>query len=350
MATKKATYQYDNGSGWDEIMFKTTADQVVESSSRRFVSDAEKSTWNGKANASHTHSYLPLSGGSLTGNLTVNANISASTISATSTIATNGGINAKGTITGHTINATNGMSVAGSEICAGKTSTGSYFNRVPIIGSDGAVEVGRFMDWHYSGTENKDYHLRLEVPDWNCLFVNGGLRVTSTFYPNSNGGIDVGQSGTRFRTVYCTTVNQSSDKKFKEDIVYLDDVPTTYSNRNTNTNIFKKFITDDLKIASYKFIQPEARTINEDENCPFEQGPKPWDNQIGFIAQDVYETEVGKHFVYEENGDYSFSPSGFTTVIAKALQEEIRERDEQINSLKDEINALKEILLKNNIS
>ena len=273
---------------------------------------------------------------SFPGTVTASKSLNSETINATSTIATNGGINAKGTITGHTIKATNGMSVAGSEICAGKTSAGSYFNRVPVIGSDGAVEVGRFMDWHYSGTENKDYHLRLEVPDWNCLFVNGGLRVTSTFYPNSNGGIDVGQSGTRFRTVYCTTVNQSSDKKFKEDIVYLDDVPTTYSNRNTNTNIFKKFITDDLKIASYKFIQPEARTINEDENCPFEQGPKPWDNQIGFIAQDVYETEVGKHFVYEENGDYSFSPSGFTTVIAKALQEEIRERDEQINSLKEQ--------------
>lgn len=274
---------------------------------------------------------------SFPGTVTASGSLNSETINATSTIATNGAVTAKGTITGYTINATNGMSVAGSEVCAGKTSAGSYFKRVPVIGSDGAIEVGRYMDWHYSGTENKDYHLRLEVPDWACLFVNGGLRVTSTLYPNSNGGIDVGQSGTRFRTVYCTTVNQSSDKKYKEDIVYLDDVPTTISNRSTNTNIFKKFITDDLKIASYKFVQPEVKAINDDdENYPFDQGPKPWDNQIGFIAQDVYETEVGKHFVYEENGDYSFSPSGFTTVIARALQEEIRERDEQINSLKEQ--------------
>ena len=34
MATKKATYQYDNGSSWDEIMFKTTADQVVLNSGK----------------------------------------------------------------------------------------------------------------------------------------------------------------------------------------------------------------------------------------------------------------------------------------------------------------------------
>lgn len=52
MAIKKATYQYDNGTTWDEIMFKTTADQVVEDSSRRFVSDTEKDTWNKKADKS----------------------------------------------------------------------------------------------------------------------------------------------------------------------------------------------------------------------------------------------------------------------------------------------------------
>ena len=46
MATKKATYKYDNGTDWDEIMFKTTADQVVESTTKRFVSDTEKSNWN----------------------------------------------------------------------------------------------------------------------------------------------------------------------------------------------------------------------------------------------------------------------------------------------------------------
>ena len=49
MAIKRATYQYDNGIEFDEIMFKTTADQVVEDNSRRFVSDDEKTKWNGKA-------------------------------------------------------------------------------------------------------------------------------------------------------------------------------------------------------------------------------------------------------------------------------------------------------------
>ena len=52
MAIKKAIYKVDNGSGFDEIYFKTSAEQIEESSSRRFVTDTEKSNWNGKASTS----------------------------------------------------------------------------------------------------------------------------------------------------------------------------------------------------------------------------------------------------------------------------------------------------------
>ena len=47
--------------------------KVYEDSTHRFVTDTEKSTWNGKAEKNHTHSYLPLSGGTITGSLKVNA-------------------------------------------------------------------------------------------------------------------------------------------------------------------------------------------------------------------------------------------------------------------------------------
>ena len=42
---------------------------IKTDASNRLVSDTEKSTWNGKANANHTHSYLPLTGGRVTGQL-----------------------------------------------------------------------------------------------------------------------------------------------------------------------------------------------------------------------------------------------------------------------------------------
>ena len=40
---------------------------ITQDASNRFVTDAEKTTWNGKVDASHTHSYLPLSGGTIGG-------------------------------------------------------------------------------------------------------------------------------------------------------------------------------------------------------------------------------------------------------------------------------------------
>lgn len=42
---------------------------ITPDATHRFVTDTEKSTWNGKANASHTHPYLPLTGGTMSGNV-----------------------------------------------------------------------------------------------------------------------------------------------------------------------------------------------------------------------------------------------------------------------------------------
>lgn len=56
------------------------ATQVTQDATHRFVTDAEKTKWNGKSDA-HSHPYLNLAGGTLTGALTVN-----STIKATGTV------------------------------------------------------------------------------------------------------------------------------------------------------------------------------------------------------------------------------------------------------------------------
>ena len=45
-------------------------------------------------------------------------------------------------------------------------------------------------------------------------------------------------------------------------------------------------------------------------------------------------------FVYGEDGNMNYSPSGFTTVIAKALQEEIISRDIEIEKLEARIAKL----------
>jgi len=55
MAIKKAIYRVDNGTDFDQIYFETLPDMVIQDSKNRFVTDIEKSTWNGKAPGSHKH-------------------------------------------------------------------------------------------------------------------------------------------------------------------------------------------------------------------------------------------------------------------------------------------------------
>ena len=87
-----------------------------------------------------------------------------------------------------------------------------------------------------------------------------------------------------------------------------------------------------------------------------EEGRVKADSQIGFIADDIINTEVGKTFLYEftetaeqdkstGEADLMYSPAGFTSVIAKALQEEIQKREElekEVFNLKNELESIKE--------
>lgn len=41
---------------------------------------------------------------------------------------------------------------------AGETSS---FGKIPVVGSDGVVEIGRYIDFHYSSNSNVDYNIRL---------------------------------------------------------------------------------------------------------------------------------------------------------------------------------------------
>jgi hypothetical protein len=51
MAIRKFTMKNRNGSVWDELYPKTSADQVITDTSNRFVTDGDKIAWNGKEDA-----------------------------------------------------------------------------------------------------------------------------------------------------------------------------------------------------------------------------------------------------------------------------------------------------------
>lgn len=181
--------------------------------------------------------------------------------------------------------------------------TTRWFNKIAPVMSDGVMEVGRYIDFHKASSDPADFTVRLDA--------NGSVLWCST------------------------TIQQASDKNMKEDIQYLDEMPMMYS-RNSSS-MFKDFIKD-FRFATFRYKGAEQGTF-------------------GFIAQDVEDSPVGQLMVSEYDREIidkkinkvigtektlSFDLSAYTTVVAKGLQETIKELDD----LKEENKELKNRIIK----
>ena len=200
----------------------------------------------------------------------------------------------------------------------------AWWNSVITIASDGVSEVGRYLDFHQGSNNTSDYNCRLETNSGN-LICSGSIQ-------------------------------QNSDAYLKENIVYIDEIiedlveeepqrPVTYSSRETAINYemihpFKDFIRNSLRTATFNY----KRSSN---------------NTFGFIAQDINEHKIGQLFIKEYEKEIidkslsldenrvigtkktlAFDLNAFSTVIAKALQEEIISRDIEIEKLEARIAKL----------
>ena len=126
----------------------------------------------------------------------------------------------------------------------------------------------------------------------------------------------------------------TSDKKYKENIIYIDELlnneimTLSLDNNTQQETLFLDFIKNDFRPALYNYTSESGEEQLADE-------------QIGFIANDIIDTEVGKTFLYDygTNGESEimFSPIGYTTVIGRALQEEIMVRENKIAELENRI-------------
>lgn len=176
--------------------------------------------------------------------------------------------------------------------------TTRWFNKIAPVMSDGVMEVGRYIDFHKASSDPADYTVRLDA--------NGSVLWCST------------------------TIQQASDKNMKEDIQYLDEMPMMYS-RNSSS-MFKDFIKD-FRFATFRYKGAEQSTF-------------------GFIAQDIEDDPVGQLMVSAFDREIidkkinkvtgtertlSFDLSAYTTVVARGLQETIKELDD----LKEENKELK---------
>lgn len=181
-----------------------------------------------------------------------------------------------------------------------------WHTRLAPVMSDGVMEVGRYIDFHKDNVSSVDYNVRLDATGTN---------------------------------LWCsTTIAQASDRKMKENIEYLDDEIMTTSLDEVKKNKFKDFIKD-FKFATFNYKGSDGRSF-------------------GFIAQDFIKTEVGQFFIKEipievinketgeikEEDSMCFGLADYTTVVAKALQEEIREKDKKIYELENRIADIEKLI------
>ena len=174
---------------------------------------------------------------------------------------------------------------------------GDWTCLLPTVAKDGVMEIGKYIDFH-NISSTADYDVRLTGD-------SGKLTCSGTFA-------------------------QGSDRALKENIHYIDEDYAMFANvKDANKNQFKDFIKNDLKVATYNYKNVD-------------------DTVIGFIAQDIYDNDIAKFFVKEVETDegtmLNFDLSGYTTIVAKALQEEIIEKDKKIEELENRLRLIEEKL------
>ena len=164
---------------------------------------------------------------------------------------------------------------------------------------------------------------------WNYQVDSGtgSFRIAQHTYPVSNNSLDIGSSSLRWRTIYSVNTLNTSDKKYKENIEYID---VNSDTKNISNNISQEdiysFYKDTFKLARYNYKEQEYK-------------------EYGFIAQDLAEDNVGKTIVIDDEEGYMYSVGSYISSIAGALQYEINLRDEQIKELDSKLEKLEQLLL-----
>lgn len=226
-------HKRDTSEEWtDWYRFITSADALASSASaisstNNYFTAGATTAYVAAKTKSAVGNYLPLSGGTLTGNLNF-ANASTGIRGITGTIGDNdfwrmaggatsadsgylelatgdganepiyvrqytgkfatikrtatlldgsGNTSFPGQVTATTFNgiATNSAKLGGYSLTNGN----NYFNVIPLIRDDGVMEVGHYLDFHNASPSTSDYNVRIQAGD-SRLIVSGGLATTVT--------------------------------------------------------------------------------------------------------------------------------------------------------------------------
>ena len=171
-----------------------------------------------------------------------------------------------------------------------------------------------------------------------------GIGATCHIYPTTTARY-LGTDAHRWHSVYLVnSPNVSSDARLKENIKYMDNLPAATSeyvrvldNDEITTADLVEFVKNDLYMATYDY-KLDTTGMEDGEK---EQVTSMNNRQIGFIAQDVKDSKVGKYLVTEDDqGILGYETSNWTSIIAGALQHEIRTREAETNELREMVNNI----------
>lgn len=173
---------------------------------------------------------------------------------------------------------------------------------------------------------------------------NWGIGCASHFYPTETNRC-VGTNAHRWQQLYCVaSPNISSDARNKENVKYMYDKPEVISeftdvkeNDEITTHDLLDFVLNDLHMVTFDYKQ-STEGMEEGE---IEMVTSMNNRQIGFIAQDIENTKVGKYLVTKDKeGILSYESSNWPSIIAGALQQEIRDRQAADKKLMDMLNNI----------
>lgn len=174
---------------------------------------------------------------------------------------------------------------------------------------------------------------------WGVGCSNHFVPTTETRY--------LGTSSNRWQQLYCvSSPSVSSDARNKKNVKYMYDQPDVMceftdvkENDEISTRDLLDFVLNDLHMVTFDYKQ----STEDMEEGEVDMVTAMNNRQIGFIAQDIENTKVGKYLVTKDKeGILSYESSNWPSIIAGALQQEIRDRQaadkELVNMLNDIIN------------
>lgn len=110
----------------------------------------------------------------------------------------------------------------------GTSSTSGTWNKVPLVRSDGVIEIGRYIDMHYTNTSTKDYGTRIQISS------DAGNALT---LPTSSGTL-------------CLT-NHSHSEYYSSNISCSANTVLAAPNGSSGSATFRKLVAADIPTLDY---------------------------------------------------------------------------------------------------